>query len=448
MHSCCFALIRELPADPEPNTPSLNRDNNRPTTATATDPASSTSKNDVKSLVNAGEESGNVTNGVGNSNSSGGRGSNFSGEPDSAPESERENEKRETDVHGQVSNITTDLRPAGDRAEVSSSSSNNTDTDHKGNNKNNIDGGEPRAPGRGQQGQVGELDDTVVRAGSDGSASAPAGSGSDDDWDLPVWTRRLSTTLWPETPNSHLQEPKAKPGDPWDDRVAIHTGKGNPALDRAWVSETRVKRFEVTVVNVGDSRAIVVDEKGRVFPMTIDHKPNTPSEAKRILEAGGHVMYNRVDGELAMSRAFGDFPYKLDPNRSPLDQKVIALPDVSRKIVTSNDQLLVCCDGFFETLSTLEVGQYMHRNRGSDPSAVMAGLCQYSLDKGSKDNMSGTIVYFKSGAQVTPARRYQWGPLSRNAQFIKAYQQDAQRHGVPEAEVRAALEDSSGCTLS
>ena len=41
-----------------------------------------------------------------------------------------------------------------------------------------------------------------------------------------------------------------------------------------------------------------------------DHKPVREDEAKRIRDAGGFVINNRVMGELAVSRAFGDVDFK------------------------------------------------------------------------------------------------------------------------------------------
>ncbi len=44
--------------------------------------------------------------------------------------------------------------------------------------------------------------------------------------------------------------------------------------------------------------------------MSQDHKPTREDEAKRIRDAGGFVINNRVMGELAVSRAFGDVDFK------------------------------------------------------------------------------------------------------------------------------------------
>ena len=62
--------------------------------------------------------------------------------------------------------------------------------------------------------------------------------------------------------------------------------------------------------NCGDSRAVLYFASGQVHLATEDHKPMNPAERDRIEAAGGRVLRGRVDGELALSRALGDFRYK------------------------------------------------------------------------------------------------------------------------------------------
>ena len=54
----------------------------------------------------------------------------------------------------------------------------------------------------------------------------------------------------------------------------------------------------------------------------MDHLPTNPDEYLRIKRAGGFVNHDRVNGSLAMSRAFGDFIFKQNEDLSPEDQAV------------------------------------------------------------------------------------------------------------------------------
>lgn len=61
---------------------------------------------------------------------------------------------------------------------------------------------------------------------------------------------------------------------------------------------------------------------------TKDHKPYLDEESDRIEKAGGYVMIQRVNGELAVSRTFGDFDYKNVPNLPDNKQLVISEPEI------------------------------------------------------------------------------------------------------------------------
>lgn len=80
-----------------------------------------------------------------------------------------------------------------------------------------------------------------------------------------------------------------------------------------------IKDKRIYCGNVGDSRSIA-SVRGRVQNLSYDHKPNNELETKRILAAGGWVEFNRVNGNLALSRALGDFVFKKNETKRPEDQ--------------------------------------------------------------------------------------------------------------------------------
>ncbi len=68
----------------------------------------------------------------------------------------------------------------------------------------------------------------------------------------------------------------------------------------------------------GDSRGVLSSE-GRAYGLSEDHKPDNKEELDRIEKANHFVEDYRVDSNLALSRAFGDFQYKDQKGLKPED---------------------------------------------------------------------------------------------------------------------------------
>jgi protein phosphatase 2C family protein 2/3 len=69
-------------------------------------------------------------------------------------------------------------------------------------------------------------------------------------------------------------------------------------------------------------------------------------EKARITAAGGFVDFGRVNGNLALSRAIGDFEFKKSAELAPEQQIVTAYPDVMVHELGEDDEFLViACDG-------------------------------------------------------------------------------------------------------
>ena len=75
-------------------------------------------------------------------------------------------------------------------------------------------------------------------------------------------------------------------------------------------------------------------------------------EKARITAAGGFVDFGRVNGNLALSRAIGDFEFKKSAELSPEQQIVTAYPDVTVHEIGDDDEFLViACDGMLIALA-------------------------------------------------------------------------------------------------
>lgn len=198
---------------------------------------------------------------------------------------------------------------------------------------------------------------------------------------------------------------------------------------------TSPKSWRVTAVNVGDSRVMIVRANGKLVSMTEDHKPDDSFERARIEKANGMVKDNRVDGGLAMSRAMGDFVYKMDAELSQTEQKVIALPDITHNTAYPGDRLLVICDGIVERIENKDVASFVHarhRELPGEPAEVMRDLLFYSLACGSTDNQSGILACFEDGSDYGRPDQFMAGPLSHwkaDHKFVSAYFKNAEAWG-------------------
>ncbi|EAN77912.1 protein phosphatase 2C, putative [Trypanosoma equiperdum] len=159
---------------------------------------------------------------------------------------------------------------------------------------------------------------------------------------------------------------------------------------------------EVICANAGDSRAVLY-RGTRAIPLSIDHKPSAPGEKERILRAGGTVQSHRVDGNLAVSRAIGDFDYKENSELSWEEQIVTALPDVTRIDIKEEDAfVVVACDGVWDVLSNDDCCQLIHQSF-KDTEDDIGLVCEAVLDRclapciqgTGCDNMTIVIARFK-----------------------------------------------------
>ncbi len=123
-----------------------------------------------------------------------------------------------------------------------------------------------------------------------------------------------------------------------------------------------ITRSDIICANSGDSRS-VLSKKGKNKDLSVDHKPDTPSEKRRIERAQGFVEDNRVNGNLALSRALGDFEYKSNPVLKAEDQMITAFPDISvEKIMNDSDFIICACDGIWDCMSSQEAVTYVAEN--------------------------------------------------------------------------------------
>ncbi|KAK0047669.1 protein phosphatase 1E [Biomphalaria pfeifferi] len=145
---------------------------------------------------------------------------------------------------------------------------------------------------------------------------------------------------------------------------------------------------------LGDSQAIIV-QSGKPVKIMEPHKPEREDEKRRIEALGGCVLFIgtwRVNGNIAVSRAIGDITHK------PF---ISSDADVtSFQLTTQDEYIVIACDGLWDVLDPLQVTHlvYDHVQSSSDDIVGVANiLVNAAKDKGSSDNISVIVVFFKTG---------------------------------------------------
>lgn len=154
--------------------------------------------------------------------------------------------------------------------------------------------------------------------------------------------------------------------------------------------------------NAGDSRTVLSTD-GNAKALSYDHKPTLASERSRIVAAKGFVEMDRVNGNLALSRAIGDFEFKSNEELPPQEQIVTAFPDImEHKLDYDRDEFVIlACDGIWDCLSSQECVDLVHYGINekqyslNDISSRIIDVCCSPTTEGTGigcDNMSITIV--------------------------------------------------------
>ncbi|XP_020105306.1 probable protein phosphatase 2C 41 [Ananas comosus] len=142
------------------------------------------------------------------------------------------------------------------------------------------------------------------------------------------------------------------------------------------------------VANVGDSRAVLA-KGGSVIQLSVDHEP---SAERGIIENRGGFVSNmpgdvpRVNGQLAVSRAFGD---------KSLKSHLQSEPDIRDADINADAEVLILAsDGLWKVMNNEEAVEIARKFK--DPQAAARQLTAEALSRESKDDISCIVVQFKT----------------------------------------------------
>ncbi|KAE8728307.1 putative protein phosphatase 2C 41 [Hibiscus syriacus] len=153
------------------------------------------------------------------------------------------------------------------------------------------------------------------------------------------------------------------------------------------VTAILINGIRLWVANVGDSRA-VLSRGGQAIQMSTDHEPNT--ERGSIENRGGFVSnmpgdVPRVNGQLAVSRAFGD---------KSLKSHLRSDPDIQNTNLDYNtDILILASDGLWKVMSNQEAVDIARKIK--DPLKASKQLIAEAVHRDSKDDISCIVLRFR-----------------------------------------------------
>lgn len=163
------------------------------------------------------------------------------------------------------------------------------------------------------------------------------------------------------------------------DRALLSDKSYKDELSGCTASAALISDTKIYVANAGDSRS-VLGVKGRAKPLSFDHKPQNEGEKARIVAAGGFVDFGRVNGNLALSRALGDFEFKKKADLPPEKQIVTAYPDVTVHEISPDDEfLVVACDGIWDCESSQAVIEFVRRGIAAKQGLDI--ICENMMNK-------------------------------------------------------------------
>ncbi|KAJ8628812.1 hypothetical protein MRB53_022135 [Persea americana] len=144
---------------------------------------------------------------------------------------------------------------------------------------------------------------------------------------------------------------------------------------------------DLWIANIGDSRAVVC-EQGSANQLTVDHEPS--NERKRIEKQGGFVTtlpgdVPRVNGQLAVARAFGDQSLKAHLSSDP-DVRFVPIGSTIEFVIMASD-------GLWKVIKNQEAVDLVKHIK--DPQVAAKRLTTEALTRKSKDDISCIVIRFR-----------------------------------------------------
>ena len=131
----------------------------------------------------------------------------------------------------------------------------------------------------------------------------------------------------------------------------INAASTDPSSTLPKLQESALRQRVLYTANVGDAR-IVLCRNGKALRLSYDHKGSDENEGRRVANAGGLILNNRVNGVLAVTRALGDAYMKDLVTGHPYTTETVIQPDI-------DEFLILACDGVSTSLLPCQPGRLL-----------------------------------------------------------------------------------------
>lgn len=145
--------------------------------------------------------------------------------------------------------------------------------------------------------------------------------------------------------------------------------------------ETRRTKLLYTA-NVGDARAVLC-RGGKAHRLSYDHKSSDWYESQRIINSGGLIINNRVNGILAVTRALGDTYMKDFVISRPFTTETVLIPN-------EDEFIILACDGLWDVCTDQQAVDICRNIY--DPHIASRKLIDYAISQSSTDNITSMVI--------------------------------------------------------
>ncbi|KAJ5635989.1 uncharacterized protein N7484_009302 [Penicillium longicatenatum] len=219
------------------------------------------------------------------------------------------------------------------------------------------------------------------------------------------------------------------------------TPMGGSALPK--LQENAVRQRVLYTANVGDAR-IVLCRNGKALRLSYDHKGSDENEGKRIANAGGLILNNRVNGVLAVTRALGDAYLKDLVTGHPYTTETVIQPD-------ADEFIILACDGLWDVCTDQEAVDLIRNTQDAQRASKL--LVEHALARFSTDNLSCMVIRLDSNRvkDVVNKKSEHIGvdgdPASRGMSEADKIVEDAQKNIASQESNNQELAEQAGLDI-